>query len=132
MKKISIVFLASALLFLLVGCKSSVNLSREYQIVSDKIDGLQDELKSIVKVQVSLEAYIKAKNQYLQEKKELHEVRNSNEEKDLVIGPEPPEDLPLTEELQAWQKNYSQVSDQVRDLEKQRNEIVKKQVALEQ
>jgi chromosome segregation ATPase len=114
------------------GCASkSERINKEYDLVSQQIEDLRNELKAIVKTKSAAEQYLKAKQEYEQQKAQLQKIREKNQAQGLPSGPEIKNVEKVEEALQALQKNDDFLSDKVRELEKKRNTIVKERHQLQ-
>ena len=114
-----------------VGCASRADkLNREYDLVSRQMEGLQNEQKAVTKLELAAKEYLRIKQEYEQNKSEWQQLRERNRLADLPVGPEFDDNIELSQEITALQKNHDAISDQLRELEQQRSKIVTQQTDL--
>ena len=121
-----------SIICILVGCASkSERLKKEYEIVSRKIEGLQNEQKAVVNAQVAADEYSKALDVYAKKVEQLNEVRNANDSNDLPVGPREKVVTDPKVAIQNLESHYNILSSKLEQLKEERKNIVNQQVALE-
>lgn len=112
----------------MIGCASrSQILSREYDVVSQQIQALEEERKVIVNLQFATKTYLQAKLEYEEKKKAVEEMHKQHQSQGLPTVSHFDEELPPDRELEMLKKQESVISDELRELEQKRSDIVKEQ-----
>ncbi|NUM35052.1 MAG: hypothetical protein HUU50_10940 [Candidatus Brocadiae bacterium] len=120
-----------AFVFLFMGCTSKeAYLNKEYERVSNEIDGLQNELKATVNAQNTAEDYAKAQAAYNLKVQKLTEVRNANSGKGLPLGPSFDPNVQPEEAVKNLKKNFDTLSDTIAELKKKKGKIVEEQMKI--
>lgn len=112
-----------------VGCASrSERLSREYDLMSQQIEALEEERAEIVKLRFAAKSYLKAREEYSAQKESLTQIKQRHIDRGLPTGSPLEQELGLEEEIPLLEKHESVLSDEIRALEKKRAEIVSDQM----
>ena len=120
----------AALLF--VACASEYDrLTERYDLISRQILTLESELKATVTMEQSTTEYLKVRQIYHDKLEKLLEARSQNDSDGVAVGRDVdadtlPEDMP-----KLLKNNYDQISDKIHELKNIRNEVVKRQTAME-
>jgi prefoldin subunit 5 len=115
-----------------LGCSSySERLQKEYDLVSKKIEGVQNELKATVNAQHAAEDYLKAFENYNEKIEKLQNVRSQNDDEDIPIGPSVKVVKDPYKATESMKGNYDILSDKISELKKERARIVEEQVRIE-
>ena len=125
--------LCCGLLALLFGaCASEYDrLNQRYDLVSRQIQTLESELKSMVTVEEISKEYLKVRASYQRKIEKLIEARSQSDAEGIAIGQDIDVDIPPENVPQLLKNNYDQISDKIYQLKQIRNDIVKRQTALE-
>ncbi|HPY75332.1 MAG TPA: hypothetical protein PLB63_07980 [Planctomycetota bacterium] len=126
------IFIFTIINFVFLGCSSySERLQKEYDLVSKKIEGVQNELKATVNAQHAAEDYLKAFENYNEKIEKLQNVRSQNDDEDIPLGPSVKVVKDPYKAAESMKGNYDILSDKIAELKKERARIVEEQVRIE-
>lgn len=124
-----ILCLTIMMIMILSACASrSEQLAKEYEIISRKSDGMQNELKATVNAQNAVEDCLKAQAEAESRLDKIMQIREDNEDNDIPIGLSIDRNAEPQELINQLRMNFDHLSAQLDELKKEKGRVTKEQM----
>jgi hypothetical protein len=119
------IIICFVMVLLTIGCAASSDK------VSDDIYALKEEQKQLYNLELALNGYIKARDDYKQKLKEWKDIREKHEDRGWETGPDYDSDESLEDQKKQLKQNIETLSERIEKLEEKRRKLINEEEGID-